>query len=227
MSAVAGVRALVFDFDGLIVDTEGPVYQAWAEVYEEHGQQLSLDFWKTIIGRGANYFDPVADLERRLGRPLDGEAIRTDRRRRERELVEALPVLPGVREWREEAAAMGVRLGLASSSRRAWVTGHLQRLGLGGGWDCVRCLEDVARTKPAPDLYLAVLRCLRVQAEEAVAVEDSTHGVESAKAAGLYCVAIPSSLTADHDFGRADLVLRSLAELPFAQVAAGAAARPR
>jgi HAD superfamily hydrolase (TIGR01509 family) len=216
------LRGLVFDFDGLIIDTEGPVYESWADVYRRHGQELSLDFWKTIVGRGSNYFDPVAELERRLGRPLEGEAIRAERRTRTQELVEALPLLPGVLSWRAEARSRGVRLGVASSSGRGWVTGHLDRLGL-RGWDCVRCLEDVQRPKPAPDLYLAVVDCLGLSPSQAIAIEDSVHGVEAAKAAGLYCVAVPSSLTGDHDLSRADLILSSLSEASFHEVAARAA----
>jgi HAD superfamily hydrolase (TIGR01509 family) len=217
VSSSPPVRALVFDFDGLIIDTEGPVYESWAEVYRHYGQELSLDFWKTIIGRGSNYFDPLVELETRLGRQLEGEAIRAERRVRTMELVEALSVLPGVVEWRDEARVLGARLGVASSSGRGWVTGHLERLGL-AGWDCIRCLEDVERPKPAPDLYLSVLDCLGVRPREAIAVEDSTHGVEAAKGAGLFCVAVPSSLTAEHDFRRADLVLKSLDDRSFAEV---------
>jgi HAD superfamily hydrolase (TIGR01509 family) len=220
------VRALVFDFDGLIIDTEGPVYEAWAEIYRKHGQQLSLDFWKTIIGRGANYFDPLPELEQRLGRRLETEAIRAERRLRTLELVEALTILPGVIEWREEARARNVRLGVASSSGRGWVTGHLERLGL-ANWDCIRCLEDVERPKPAPDLYKAVLDCLGVPPEQAVAVEDSAHGVDAAKTAGLFCVAVPSALTGEHDFSRADLVLASLGDRSFAEVALIAGDRQR
>lgn len=214
----AMIRGLIFDFDGLIVDSEGPVYRAWAEVYEEHGQHLSLDFWRTVIGHGPGYFDAVADLEARLARPLEGEAIRARRRAREAELMAAQPVLPGVVEWRAEALAAGVRLAVASSSRRAWVSGHLERLGL-DGWHCLRCFEDVGRPKPAPDLYLATLDCLELVAEEVIAVEDSAPGVTAAVAAGVFCVAVPGDMTAGHDFGRADLVLGSLAEKSFGEVA--------
>ena len=143
----------------------------------------------------------------------------TARRLRQREMTIALEILPGVHEWRRDAAARSVRLGVASSSSREWVTGHLERLGL-DGWDCVRCGSDVVRTKPAPDLYLSVLECLGVAPRDAVAVEDSSVGVQAAKAAGMYCVAVPSSLTGGHDFSRADLVVGSLAEVPFAEVAA-------
>jgi len=214
----AVIRALVFDFDGLIIDTEVPVFTAWSETYERHGQRLSPEFWATIIGYGGDRFDPLADIERRVGRPIDRDAVQVSRRQRQMELTLALEVLPGVREWRQEAAAGGVRLGVASSSGRSWVTGHLERLGL-DGWDCVRCGDDVERTKPAPDLYLAALDCLGVAPDEAVAVEDSGVGVEAAKVAGLFCVAVPSSLTAGHDFSRADLVLRSLGEARFSEVA--------
>lgn len=214
------VDAVVFDFDGVILDTEPPCYQAWAEVYERHGQHLSLDFWTTIIGRGVNTFDAIGELEQRLGRALDREAIVAARRAREAELVSALEMLPGVLAWRDEAQAMGARLGVASSSTRRWVVGHLERLGL-DGWQCISCGDDVLRAKPAPDLYLAVLECLGVRASEAVAVEDSAAGVQAAKEAGLYVVAVPSELTAGHDLSQADVVLRSLAETTFGVIAAG------
>ena len=213
------IRALVFDFDGLIIDTEVPVYRAWAEVYERYGLELSAEFWSTIIGHGDDRFDPMADLERRLGRALDRDAVQSERIVRRQEMTARLEVLPGVHEWRRDAAALGVRLGVASSSSRQWVVGHLERLGL-DGWSCVRCRDDVERPKPAPDLYVAALECLEVGPREALAVEDSGTGVEAACAAGMYCVAVPSTLTAGHDFSHADLVLRSLAEARFAEVAA-------
>jgi putative hydrolase of the HAD superfamily len=164
-------------------------------------------------------FDPMAELESRVGRPLDRESEQAARRLRQAQLTAGLEILPGVREWRRDAAALGVRLGVASSSGREWVNGHLERLGL-DGWDCVRCRDDVAATKPAPDLYRSVVECLGVPPEAAVAVEDSGVGVLAAKAAGLYCVAVPSALTGGHDFAAADLVLRSLADVPFADVVA-------
>ncbi len=207
------LEAIVFDFDGLIIETETPVYRAWAEVFERHGHELSLDFWKTIIGRGSNFFDPVADLEQRLGGPLDREEIQRLRRARERELVEAQPLQPGVEELRSAALEEGVKLAVASSSTRAWVVGHLARRGILDGFQCIRCRDDVERAKPAPDLYLAVVDCLGVRAAGTVAIEDSPHGVQAAKAAGLPCVAVPGPLTEDLDFGAADLLVPSIAEL--------------
>ena len=214
------IEALVFDFDGLIVDTEGPVYQAWREVFEAYGEELRLDLWQTVIGRASNWFDPLADLERRLGRSLDREALTHARRTRERELVALQPVLPGVREWRSEAKAIGLLLGVASSSTRGWVTGHLDRLGLGADWAAIRCREDVARAKPDPDLYLAVVGALGVEPGRALAVEDSPNGVAAAKGAGLFCVAVPNPLTASLDLSSADIRLSSLAEVDLGSVLA-------
>ncbi len=108
---------------------------------------------------------------------------------------------------------MDLKVGLASSSTSDWVKGHLARLGILESFDCLRCRDQVANAKPAPDLYLAVLECLGVGASEAVAIEDSPNGILAAKRAGLRCVAIPNSITASLDLGQADLVLGSLAEV--------------
>jgi HAD superfamily hydrolase (TIGR01509 family) len=212
------IRGLILDFDGLIVDSEGPVYRSWAEVYEGYGLELPVDFWKTVIGRGPGHFDAVADLEARLARPLDREAISARRRVRVREMMPDQPVLPGVRDWREQALAMGVHMAIASSSPRAWVTGNLERLGL-DRWECIRCVDDVGRAKPEPDLYLATLECLHLPAAETIAVEDSVPGVTAARRAGIFCVAVPGELTAGQDFTLAHLVLSTLAERSFAEVA--------
>lgn len=219
--AKTSIRALVFDFDGLILDTEGPVYEAWREVYAEHGEELPIAFWQTIIGRGSNWFDPLADLERRLGRSLDRDRIRGARQARVKELVGALPILPGVVQWIEAAERLGLKLGVASSSSRAWVVGHLERLGLERHWDCVRCRDDVARAKPDPDLYLAVAAELGVAPAEAIAIEDSPNGCLAAKAAGLYCVAVPNRMTAGLDFAAADVRLASLAQVTLPDFLAG------
>lgn len=206
------VRAVVFDFDGLIVDTETPVFAAWSAVFRDHGEELSQELWQGVIGHGSGYWDPVAELEARLGRSLDRDAVQAGRRRRELRTAFDQPALPGVREWVGSAVDLGLGLGVASSSGREWVAGHLQRLGL-DEFACVRCREDVGRTKPAPDVYLAAVECLGVAPAEAVAIEDSQPGTESARAAGLLCIAVPGVLTsAHHDFSAANLVLPSLAD---------------
>ena len=213
------MKLVVFDFDGLILDTEVPVYDAWQEIYGEHGVALAFEKWAQCIGT-ADVFDPCVDLEAALGRALDAAALRSRHRALTDALIAAQAVLPGVREYVDEAQRLGVRLGVASSSGRQWVEGHLERLGLRGRFEVIRCADDVPRVKPDPALYRAVLEAMGVRPEEAVALEDSPNGVLAAKRAGLSCVAVPNPLTARLDLSAADLRLASLAELSLAEVLA-------
>ena len=211
------IRALVFDFDGLILDTEEPVYRSWLEVYQAHGEELPFERWVQIVGSTTAGFHPQYHLEERLGRPLPKEVL--DRRMgRRTEMILAQAVLPGVVQHLDAAREVGLRLGVASSSTREWVAGHLARLGILDSFECVRCRDDVANAKPEPDLYLAVLDCLGVDASEAIAIEDSPNGIAAAKRAGMRCVAIPNSITARLDLSEADITLTSLAELTLGQL---------
>jgi HAD superfamily hydrolase (TIGR01509 family) len=211
------IRAIVFDFDGLILDTEEPVLRSWVEVYEEHGKELPFDRWVEIVGSTTIGFHPQHHLEDLLGRPLPQDVL--DRRiGRRTEFILANQVLPGVLQHIEEAHSLGLKIGVASSSTTQWVKGHLARLGILDRFHCVRCRDDVVNVKPAPDLYLAVLECLGVTAAEAFAIEDSPNGVTAAKQAGLRCVAIPNTITASLDLSRADVVLGSLSEVTLAQL---------
>jgi HAD superfamily hydrolase (TIGR01509 family) len=211
------IRAIVFDFDGLILDTEEPVYRSWLEVYEAHGEQLPFERWVQIVGSTTAGFHPQHHLEERLGRSLPKEVL--DRRiGRRTEMILAQEVLPGVLRRIAEAKAMGLKLGVASSSTTEWVRGHLGRLGILESFECMRCRDDVANAKPEPDLYLAVLECLGVGASEAIAIEDSPNGVLAAKRAGMRCVAIPNSITAQLDLGQADLLLGSLDEVTLVEL---------
>jgi HAD superfamily hydrolase (TIGR01509 family) len=205
-------RALIFDFDGLILDTEGPVYRSWLEVYEAHGESLPFERWVQIVGSTTAGFHPQHHLEERLGRPLSQEVL-DGRIGRRTEMILAEPLLPGIVQHVDAARSLGLKLGVASSSTRDWVSGHLERLGILDRFDCIRCRDDVAHAKPEPDLYLAVLACLGVSATEALAIEDSPHGVTAAKRAGLRCVAIPNPITARLDLSQADLQLESLADV--------------
>jgi HAD superfamily hydrolase (TIGR01509 family) len=214
------IRALVFDFDGLILETETPAYETWAEIYEEHGQVLPLDRWFDYIGREGGFFDAADHLAALVGEGFDRDATKARRDARKTDLIAALDVMAGVRDYIADAKRLHLRLGVASSSSRAWVLGHLERLSLHPEWDAIRTREDVARTKPAPDLYLAAVKALGVAPREAVAFEDSRNGIAAAKAAGLLCVAVPNALTAGMDLSRADLRLGSLAEMPLERLLA-------
>lgn len=214
------IKALVFDFDGLILETETPIFQSWQEIYREFDCQLSLDEWLVNIGTLEEPFDPVASLEQRSARPVEREATLNRRQQRELELIRRQPVLPGVREYLEGARQMGLKVGLASSSTCDWVVGHLERLELFGYFDVIVASDDVHRTKPDPALYRTAAEWLEVAPHEAVAFEDSLNGLVAAHRAGLYCVVVPNALTHQLDLGEADLRLGSLAEMSLADLLA-------
>lgn len=220
------IRGIIFDFDGLILDTEGPEFAAWCELYREHGAELALADWARCIGTGPNVFDPPAHLATLLGRAVDRDRLRAAHRGRCDALIAAQVLRPGVEEWLDDARRRALKLGVASSSGRAWVEGHLRRLGVLDRFDALRCREDVAVVKPDPALYQAALAALGLRPEEAVALEDSPNGALAAKRAGLFCIAVPNALTGQLDLSHADLVVPSLAELPLAAVLERAAARP-
>ena len=207
------IRGLIFDFDGLILDTELPEFDAWQSVYAEHGAALSMDAWAICVGTAADVFDPIADLEQQIGRALDGETIHRQHKALRLSIIHAQPILPGVVDVLNDAKARGLKLAVASTSRRAWVAGHLERLGLIDYFDCLRCGDEVENVKPAPDLYRAALDCLGLAPNEAIAFEDSPNGVLAATRAGLYCVAVPNPVTRQLSLDHADRQIASLADL--------------
>jgi len=208
------IKALIFDFDGLIVDTELPDYESWQQVYRRHGCELAVEAWGQIVGgTGASDFDPHTNLETLCGQPLDREEIWISRRKQYLDTITQQPILPGVLETIEAAERLGLGLGVASSSPENWVRGHLARLGLYQRFDTIKTADDVERTKPHPQLYLAAMDALGIQPSEGIVFEDSPNGVKAAKAAGLFCVAVPNKLTAQLHFDAADLRLDSLAGL--------------
>lgn len=214
------IQGLIFDFDGLILDTELPAFQAWQGVFGRYGCTLSLSTWVRYIGLSPDTFDPCDDLEKSLSQQVDRRALYQEHKRREVKLLECQAVLPGVKAYIANARRLGLSLGVASSSSRDWVAGHLARLGLLENFDCIRCADDVEHTKPDPELYLSTLEGLNLRSDQVVALEDSPHGVSAAKEAGIFCVAIPNTLTQDLSLDHADLTLTTLAEMPLEELLA-------
>jgi HAD superfamily hydrolase (TIGR01509 family) len=208
------IKALVFDFDGLILDTEGPVFQSWQELFKHYGYNLTLDDWQICIGsqEGTNIF--FSNLGNKLDASFDMQAEAPKRLERELELIAAQPLLPGVLEYIQGATEMGLKLGVASSSPCKWVLGHLEERGIRDSFQCVLAADDVSLTKPDPGLYTTALRCLDVSPHQAIALEDSPNGVLAAKRAGMFCVAVTNPLTRQLQIEEADLQLNSLQEMP-------------
>jgi putative hydrolase of the HAD superfamily len=217
----AGALALVFDFDGLILDTESCTYETTAAIFAEHGQTIELGWWHSILGTAdRRHWTDV--LSERLGRPVDREALVARREARRMAILRELPPADGVVALLDVAADHGIPAAVASSSRLDWVGGHLDRLGLRRRFAAVVTSDDVGgdpdRTKPAPDLFLVAAERLGVPPARCVAFEDSPHGIAGARAAGMAVVAVPGPMTAGLDLGAADLRLSSLADVDLARL---------
>jgi HAD superfamily hydrolase (TIGR01509 family) len=212
------VKALILDFDGLILDTETTDFESWRAVYAHHGAELPRDEWVRAIGTDGKAFDPPSRLAQLTGRALEPAPLVAARRRVRAEMLLRLEPLPGVVAWLEAASARGLRLAIASSSPQPWVHELLSQAGLRGYFAELVTSEQVPRVKPHPALYQRALSLLGVAEHEALALEDSPHGVAAARAAGLRCVAVPGPMTRGCDFAHASLVLGSLAERSLEQV---------
>jgi len=215
------IRAFLFDFDGLIIDTETASRAGWEWLYRRHGFELPPEQWATVVGTIGAAFDPMDHLEELVGEPLAREELNESRYAHELSIIEAEELRPGIADYLAEAKRRGLKRAIVSSSTRRWIDMHLARLERDVGWDAIVAADhDVERAKPRPDLYLEALDALGVAAGEAVAFEDSLNGVLAAQAAGIYCVAVPNDVTRDMGLERADLLLHSLADLPPAELLA-------
>jgi HAD superfamily hydrolase (TIGR01509 family) len=215
------IRALIFDFDGLILDTETPDVHAWESIYAEYGIQFPLESWGQIIGgTGASSFDAAVHLQGLLSDPLDLDGLKMRQNHLSHSLLHQQPVMPGVLNYLREAKPLNLRLAIASSSPHSWVDGHAQRLGVLDFFDEVICADDVGagRTKPHPDLFLLALARLGVRENEAIVFEDSPNGVRAARSAGIFVVAVPNPVTSMLSIENANLTLRSLADLPLSEL---------
>jgi HAD superfamily hydrolase (TIGR01509 family) len=210
---------VVFDFDGLMLDTEWTTYQTVDEVFRAHGEELSLELWTSFIGT-TDHPHWTDLLEAQLEGPFDRDTWQA--RRAETGLARAmsLELLPGVGALIEQVHAAGIPLAVASSSSADWVRGHLRHRELDHLMDAVCTGDEVARTKPDPALYLLACERLGVEPSESVAIEDSLHGIAAARAAGMRTVAVPGRMTAHLDYAAADLVVASCEELGVARLAA-------
>jgi HAD superfamily hydrolase (TIGR01509 family) len=203
------IRALVFDFDGLMLDTESALIGAYADVHAAHGVAFDHELFLRSVGHADYAFDPWHAFEKRA----DRAALETERRTRNRERDLHLPILPGVVALLDAARALPLRVGLASNSPRVHCERHLTRIKLLDRFEFLACREDVPLPKPAPDLYKLVLNRFGLRGHEAIAFEDSHTGSLAAKRAHLWTVVAPNVSTAHHNFARADLKVASLAEV--------------
>ena len=188
------LELLIFDFDGTILDTETPEYQAWSVVFKKYDSHLPLSVYLNSVG-GGDFFDPIIYLQKQITKELDYESIKKYYKEIFHDLLLKQSLMPGVLNILKEAKKNKLKVAIASSSDKIWVTSHIERLNIAQYFDCIKCSNDVLRIKPYPDLFLSVINELQVCKKRTIAFEDSQNGINSAVAANLFCIAIPNKLT--------------------------------
>lgn len=205
--------AVLFDFDGVLVDTEWAIYQAWKRTFEGHGHHLPLEVYTRCIGTDFNTWSPKTHLEELTGQAFDWHDLDT---RRQQEILRDLEhekPMHGVVELLEHLTARAMAIAVVSSSSHQWVDGWLDKLNLARHFHTTVCRGDAPRIKPAPDLYLTAAERLGIAPETCLVIEDSLNGLKAAKAAGMNVWIVPNRVTDCLDFSTANHVFRSLAEL--------------
>lgn len=213
------LQGILFDFDGLILDTETTIFQAWEEKFKEYGKELLLEEWAEILGKSTDHLGPLDGFLNNFQEEHKKKEILQEVKQKESELILLKNPLPGAEELIIKAKAEGLILGIVSSSDQDWVHSHLQRLGLFKYFDHTSCADEVEIAKPNPELYNIGLEKTALPQDRVLVLEDSPNGVLAAKRAGLYCIAVPNQLTIQLPFynngGAPDLILPSLQEFPW------------
>lgn len=208
------IKGVIFDFDGLILDTETHEYEVLQEIFQENNSELPLDMWGEIIGTISD-FNPFSYLEAQTKKQFNHEDLKKIKIERFTERLASEKARPGIEEYIETAKSLGLKVGLASSSNLQWVSTHLNNLGLFKKFECIKTADDVEKVKPDPTLYLEAAKGLGLKPEECLAFEDSANGALAAKKAGLKCVIIPNKVTQNLKFCEVEYRLTSMEEVKF------------
>jgi len=204
------IKAVIFDFDGLIVDTESVWFEAYKEVLQRYEVVLTLQKFSEVVGTSDEILFDFINLN--LKEPIEKKLIE----QMAKELVDEKLLKPVLRESVEDylisAKNAGLQIALASSSSREWVESFLKKLTIYEYFSVIKTKDDVKKVKPDPELYLKAIEEIGVQASEAIAFEDSLNGLIAATKAGLNCVIVPNQVTSHLEFENHSLRLSSMAE---------------
>lgn len=212
------IKALIFDFDGLLVDTETPQLRIWQEIYQSFGARLLLEEWVRCLGTSADAFDIPADLRSKTNTAFDEEELMAQFKARADQAIFQEKLRPGIQDLLQQAQQRNLLMAVASSSDREWVRSGLDRVNASRYFSVVCTSEEVTRVKPDPELYLLALRRLGIDAGQALVFEDSPNGIRAAKSAGLACVAYPNPISSYLDTSQADLILPTLGDQALDQI---------
>ena len=207
------INGFVFDFDGLMMDTELPYFNSWKQIFIENGFTYTYRDWWQTIGTGPEAYDPAEDLYQRTNGKIDRAALHKYVDQQTNEILKNQPLLPGVENFIQTAYQQGIKLAVASSSPSAWVIPFLDKFNLTHFFQAILTAQDVEVVKPDPTLYKLAVNQLGLSPNNVMAFEDSLNGLKAAKAAGIYCVVVTNPITRDMDLHIADKIVDSFTQL--------------
>lgn len=211
-------QAIIFDFDGLIIETEAVYCHIWQREFRKVGLAFDMAGYQNLIGAHhvIGGYQPHQQLADHLNNGVSARELRLAVEREAIQTIERKEAKPGVLQVLDEAARRGFLLAVGSSSERKWVHGHLKRLGIFDRFDTIVTANDVENAKPEPDIYQKVLENLDVFPQNALVLEDSNNGVVASHRAGIRVIAVPDEVTLGQDFSLATAIIPSLEALNLA-----------
>ncbi|SCB70145.1 HAD family hydrolase [Bacillus mycoides] len=210
------MKAIIFDFDGLIVDTETIWFHSFRDAVREYGGELPLEEFAKCIGTTDEVL--YAYLKEQLKEKFNEHALKGKVTTLHKEKMKIPKARDGVKEYLEEAKELGLKIALASSSSREWVVRFLEELQIRDYFEAIKTREDVEKVKPDPALYKVTIEELGIEPSEAVVFEDSLNGLKAAVAAGLKCVVVPNDVTRNLQFENHHLRIESMKEKSLKEV---------
>lgn len=210
--SLAFPRAVIFDFDGLLVDTEWAIYNSWLDVFSQEGQELPLHLFNQCLGSGYTHWNPGDHLESLTGKTYDWDTINAARQEKINADLSRQGLLAGAIDILDFCDSHKLPTAVASSSSHRWVDSWLEKLGIANRFQSVVCRDDGYPVKPNPDLFLAAAEKLGIPPAACLVLEDSQNGTTAAFNAGMQVIAIPNKITEMADFSHATAKAASLCE---------------
>ncbi len=207
------LRAVLFDHDGTLVDSEPIHYQLWTQVLDRYGVTMSEEVFNSVCA-GMPTLANAIDLVKRYDLPVQAENLAEEKHTITKEFLaeNAYPLMPGVQEAIQALLEQGLTLAIVTGANQHSVGATVRTYSFDRHFACVISADDVQKSKPAPDCYLLALEKLGLHPEECLAIEDTEHGLKAAAQAGIPCVVLPTEQSGSHNFEFAEAVLGGMTD---------------
>lgn len=211
---MSSIKGLIFDFDGLILDTEYAKFLAWQEIFHFYDLELTYDFIESVFGHVSDSHPVIAYLEEKLERKLDSNNLIQQAADNFHVILADLDLREGITNYFLQAQDLGLKMVIASNARISQISPLIDRLGIRDYFHSILTVEDVTKPKPDPEILNLALHRLGMQQWEVIAFDDSNVGLTAAKCAQIICVVVPNALTMHFHFDDPPFILGSFLDKP-------------